>query len=177
MTQAMDKIRKASEKLSKVCNVLTGAVPAVLAAYWIALPFYPEMGRTLPAPLGPEVDSVVLFLAFVASMIPGLVTMYGILTLKHLLELYRQGKVFQPENVTCYRRLGHTMLALAAARFITTPILGLVLTMNAPPGGHLLVLDLSGADVLLLLAGSAVTVIARVMDLARGMHQEYQQIV
>lgn len=177
MSEAMKRINRAGRRLSALSLLLMIATPVLLAAFWVVVPYYPLLGRSLPATVNPEHPGLVLILGFWASMIPGAVTMYGFGQLRRLFKLYAEGTVFESANVGCFRRLGWTLIAFTGAQVLTTPVLGMILTLYNPPGQRMLILSLSSNELISLLVGAVVLTIAWVMDEARMLKRENEMFV
>lgn len=177
MDQAMQRLARASRRLVAASTVFLVLVPVVLALFWALLPLHPDLGLHLPVKVDSGLPISGQVMAFFASMIPGAVTMYGLWLLRRLFGLYQRGVVFETDNVECYRRLGWVLIAFAIARFISQPILSVVLTLHHPPGHRMLAVGLSSDDVVTVLVGAVVLTISWVMDEAHRMKQEYEMFV
>jgi hypothetical protein len=79
--------------------------------------------------------------------------------------------------VAVFQRLGWSILAWAAADFLQTMGLGIVLTLHRAAGQRLLVVSLSSDQVLVALIGLVVVTISWVMDEARKIEEEQALIV
>ncbi len=103
--------------------------------------------------------------------------MYGIWTLIHLFRLYEAGIFFKAENVACFKKLSRILLWWVLAGLMVTPLTTLVLSMNNPPGGHVLQGSLQSADVTALVVGGVLSVIAGVMEDGRRLKDEMELVV
>jgi len=95
-----------------------------------------------------------------------------------LFGLYRRGRIFETENVRCFARMGKSLLALSAFEILlSTPIHGLVLTLDNPSGKHMLGLGLSSDHLSSLATAIALVVIAWVMDEGCKLRSEADLVV
>lgn len=95
-----------------------------------------------------------------------------------LFGLYRQGRIFETENVKCFARMGRTLLALSIYDIVfSMPLNSLALTASNPPGKHMISFGLTTSHVPVLATGVALVVIAWVMDEGRKLRQEADLVV
>lgn len=73
------------------------------------------------------------------------------------LEACGRGEAFQPDTAGYALRLGRVLLGLALLNVVGRTVIILALTWNNPPGQRSLAIGLEGADVMLLLAASVLT--------------------
>nr|WP_291332506.1 DUF2975 domain-containing protein [Desulfovibrio sp.] len=92
--------------------------------------------------------------------------------LSGLFGLYASGELFSPRNVTCYRRLGRTLLYWAAAAFLHTPLLSLASSIGMPQGQRHISVGIGSVEIVALFAGATALVISWVMDEGRGIEEE-----
>jgi hypothetical protein len=141
--------------------------------YWLFFNQLPDGFKgDLPVVINHTLPLLTLALAFLASMIPTSVALYGLLTLKELFKLYENAIVFSAQNVNCFRRLGHTLIFWVSAKLILTPLLSLILTMNNPAGKRTLVAGIAASDIATLIIGAIVIVISWVMNEACKLNDE-----
>lgn len=95
-----------------------------------------------------------------------------------LFGLYRSGRVFESENVACFSRMGRLLIALAGwDMLLSRPLNSLILSMDNPPGRHMLSLGVTSDHVSTLAAGVALTVIAWVMDEACRLRRDAELVI
>jgi hypothetical protein len=82
------------------------------------------------------------------------------------------GRIFDPENVACYRGLGKALLLWAGASFVQTPLLSIIATLPNPPGTRLLTLGVGSGELGFLFLGGLVLVVSWVMDEGRKLDEE-----
>lgn len=101
------------------------------------------------------------------SLVPLAIKMTALLTILRLLKLYRSGSVFSGAHVNCFKKLGRSLIYITVAGIVQTPALGLVLTMNNPPGQRVLTLGAGSEDIRLFVVAAIVLMLSWIMDEAR----------
>ena len=103
--------------------------------------------------------------------------MTGIWVLKKLFECYEKGIFFQEENVACFKKLSRILIWWVIAGVVVTPVTTIILTMNNPPGEHVVQVSFQSADLTALVVGGILRVIAGVMDDGRRLQEEMELTV
>lgn len=115
--------------------------------------------------------------AFV-SLLPAALEGLFLLNWTRLLGLYRQGRIFESENVECFERMGRWMLLLSAFDiFLSRPLYSVALTLSNPPGYRTLTIGLSSEDVPTLAFGAGLLVIGWVMREGCRLRREADLVV
>ena len=157
-----------------------GALAEVVLA-WVWL--YPDYVKAYVVPhLGIAGVPIALdfgarILGFLVSMIPLSILFFALHQAYELFDGLRLGNIFTGEAPYRLRRIGLSMLALAALRPITSTLLGPVLTASNPPGQRMLSLGLSTDDYMIGLFGGLILAIAHVMVEAARLADDNRQIV
>lgn len=110
--------------------------------------------------------------AFLISMIPGGIIMYGLSQLIMVFKNYSQGNVFVYHNVLAYKKLVYTLFAWVIGGLIYDALISVVLSFANPPRQRMLTLSLSGIDLVSLITGAVVILIAKVMQQAQKLEEE-----
>ena len=171
------KVTMISRRYRRLMNVLFYAIPVLSGGVWLFADYYPEQLSHHSFEIVGGFTPLMKFLAFCASMIKGGVVMYGIGVLSELFGLYEKKIFFRAENVACFRKLSRALILWVAAGIIVTPLITVILTMNNPPGNHILQISLQSADVTALIIGGILRVIAEVMDDGRRLQEEIELTV
>ncbi|TNF70208.1 MAG: DUF2975 domain-containing protein [Gammaproteobacteria bacterium] len=129
-----------------------------------------QLSNLAQSPLTP----LTRFLAFFVSMIPCLIILYGLYQLIKLFKNYEKGDVFSIKNVLCYRKLCYTLFAWVIGGLIYDPLMSLVLTFNNPPGHRVISISFGSSDIVALIAGAIVLIIAHIMYQAHQISNENQ---
>lgn len=141
---------------------------------WIATTVAHELGLgKAPVTVAPSVQ---LAGALVALMPVG-VGLFALLQVWHLFGDYARGAIFTAGATTRLRRLAWSIIGVALAQVLARTGLGLVLTMNNPPGQKVLVVGLSSNDYILVLFGLLLLAIAWVMVEATRLARENEEFV
>ena len=175
----LDRIKRISGKFRCLFTVLIISIPILTLLFWL---FFNDLSKefinnnflfvfTRPLPLS------TLFLAFIVSLIPASVAIYGIFTLRKLFTLYEQGVVFAATNVVCIRKLGYSLIAWVIANLVYLPLISVVLTRNNLPGERSISAGISISDLATLIIGAIVLIISWVMSEASKLEDEQTHTV
>jgi hypothetical protein len=154
-------------------------LPLLCAAFWVLFnriyALIPMIA--LPVRINHDLAAHTRMLAFLCDLAPLSALIFGLLKLKKLFSLYEKGYIFTEQNVNCYRSLGRTLMVWVACDIVNRTLLGIVLTLDNPPGKRLLVLGMDGGDFTGIFVGATVLIISWVMDEARKMQEEQALII
>jgi hypothetical protein len=131
----------------------------------------------LPVRVDHDLPALTRFLAYLCDLLPLGVIIYALMRLKTLFMLYERGYIFTEENVQCFRSLGRALIVWVGCDIVNRTLLGIVLTLDNPPGKRMLVIGLDGGDCTGTFVGIAVLIISWVMDEARKMQEEQALII
>ncbi len=173
------RITNVSRKLKMVCIGLIVCLPVLCAVFWVFFNRIYAMAPMIPLPVrvDHDISSLNRSLAFLCDLLPLAALIFALLKLKNLFSLYERGCIFTERNVDCYRALGRTLMVWVACDIVNRTLLGVVLTLDNPPGKRLLVIGLDGGDFTGIFVGVAVLIISWVMDEARKMQEEQALII
>ena len=169
----MGHIKRTSRRYGQLLTALIVAVPALDLAFWASFNHLPE-GFLADLPVSPTqpLSALSLSLAFLVSLIPLGVALYGLFTLRALFKLYEKAVIFSAENVKCYRRLGYAFIAWVIANALFAPLISLVITFNNPPGQRALVAQFGIMDATNLIIGAVILLISWVMNEGRKLEDD-----
>ena len=176
--ESQSKIKRISSRLYLVFLTLLILVPAFTIGFWL---FYNDIPQTLISvstglssdlPVPPILDGTQRMLGFLVSLLPLAAKVFAMVTLMRLLKLYRAGQIFSAAHVRHFKRLGHILVFYGVAGILETSALGLVMTMNNPPGQRMLTFGVSSDDVTLFVIAAIVLMLAWVMDEGRQQAEE-----
>jgi len=111
------------------------------------------------------------------DVVPALIVSVGLLQARGALRAFRRGDYFAAEVVMGLKGYAAASFWAAAFALVSVPVLSVVLTSANAPGHREFTLDLSGAQVLNLLGGAILWVIAQAMGRAREIARENAQFV
>ncbi|MCZ4281727.1 DUF2975 domain-containing protein [Kiloniella laminariae] len=175
---SLNRIGRASRKYRLLFTLLLVLVPLLDLIYWGGFNHLPEgFHDDLPVSITGELSALSLLLAFLASLIPLSVTLYGLLALKKLFGLYEQGIIFAEENVRCFQKLGYCCIASVVAGILFTPLASVALTLDNLPGQRELVIDLNSNDLSALVIGGIILLVSWVMEEGKKLEDEQRHTV
>ena len=172
------KLTEISSRLYLVFLMFLVLIPAGTAAFWI---FYNVIPQTLVSastglpgdfPVPQTLDGFQRFLGFLIFLLPLSAEMFAIVTIMRLLKLYREGIIFSATHVLLFKRLGQALICYGIAGIFQTTGLGLVMTMNNPPGQRMLTLGMWSDDISLFVVAAVVLMLSWVMDEGRKQAEE-----
>lgn len=173
----LTRIRKVSSVMMWVCTVGIAAIPVAAILFWALVS--KEAVQGLP---GVTYDVVALppairALAFLATMVPGGISIYGLVALRRLFGAYRQGAIFAAGNALHLRAFAISVVAAAIAKMAIVPVLSIVLSWHNPPGTRALSIAINSDDIGALFAGFLFLVVAWIMAEAQRLAEDNAQIV
>ncbi len=107
--------------------------------------------------------------AFFVTMIPCGILMYGLRRLIILFGNYEKGQFFNMDNVSQYKKLSYSLFGWVLGSLIFGALISVTLSIHNPVGHRMLAVSLTSTDIIALVAGSIVIILARVM---RQAHDE-----
>lgn len=122
----------------------------------------------------PSLRLTVRILSCLILMIPTVIVMFGFYYLIQLFKLYAKNTIFDLNNVTLIKKIGITFIVQAIANIIIQPVLSIVLTMDAPPGGHVIAIGVGSHEVSNFVIGFIVVLISWIMEEGRKLEEEKQ---
>ncbi len=169
----MEHLQRASRRFRILLWIFIVGVPLLNLLYWASFNHLPDgLLADLPAAAIQPLSGLSLSLAFVVSLLPVGVALYGLITLEALFKLYQKGIVFSQQNVRLFRRLGFVLLTWVAANALFTPLISVVITFNNPPGSRELVAQFGVLDLSTLVIGAVVLLLSWVMNEGHKLEDE-----
>ncbi|WP_051305807.1 DUF2975 domain-containing protein [Desulfogranum mediterraneum] len=172
-----ENIARVSNRYRLLLMALFCLVPVVNGLGWFVVAHPEELMEPQAYAILGGVTLTMRILAFLVSMLKGAVVMYGLWILIRLFQLYQQGVFFELANVACFRNMSRALICWVAAGIVSEPLLSLILTMNNPPGEHVVQVSLQSADLTALIVGGILSVISRVMEDGRRLQEELELTV
>lgn len=184
----MTKIQRLSRRLRFFFLLGICSVPLLHGLGWI---FYERVLVTPPLSFSPlmglgwgqqpfmagQVTWTMKVLGFAASMLPGAASMYCFACLARLFQRFGQGEMFTQGAVGLIRRIGVAVLATQALRILHGSLVTLILTMDNPPGQHMITLGLDSASVSESVTGVIIILASWIMDEARKLREEQELVI
>lgn len=166
------------------CGVVAIGLPAGVAALWAFASWEVlALVRLIPPDILPDMEMAggvqpwQRVTGALICLVPALLLSVGLLRARRSLAAFVRGDFFGPDVVGGLRGYAAATFWAAVAGVISVPILSVAISFANPPGHKELSLDLSGAQVLNLLAAAILWVIASAMARAAGIARENAQFV
>jgi hypothetical protein len=164
------------------CAVLAVCIPLAVVAIW-SVGSWKLLGlvRLVPhdilADLPQGVQVWQRITGALICLVPTLLVSYGLLRARCCLVAFARGDFFAAEAIKDLRGYAAATFWAAVAGILSVPLLSVAVTSANPPGHKELSADLSGAQILNLLAAVIVWVIASAMARAAKIARENEQFV
>jgi len=174
----INRIQRVSGNFRLLFTVLIFCTPVITLLFWLFFNYLPVGFKTeLPVAVNQALPLKTLLLAFLVSLIPASVAIYGIINLKELFKLYEKAIVFSKKNVKCFRSLGYTLIYWVVANFIFVVLISIVLTFNNSLGERVMVAKFGISDIGTLIIGAVVILVSWVMNEASKLEDEQAHTV
>lgn len=171
----MDRIQRVSKILRLLFQILFYATPVFTAVYWIYFKSLPDHGMMPDLPVAQsllETNASTRYMAFLVSMLPAGLIMYGLHHIIMMFRSYESGQIFALHNAKRLSRLGFTLLGLVFMGIIYDILLSYVLTFHNPPGHHVIAVTLGMNDITMLIFSGVLIVMAWIMAEAHKLVSE-----
>ena len=169
----INRIQRVSRHFRLLFTVLIFCTPVITLMYWLFFNNLPiGFKADLPVAINQALPLKTLLLAFLVSLIPASVAVYGLIKLQELFRLYEKAIVFSKKNVECFRKLGYTLIYWVIANFIFVTLISLTLTFNNASGERVMVARFGVSDISTLIIGAVVILVSWVMSEASKLEQE-----
>lgn len=163
-SENINRIQRVSRRFRWLFTCLIFLIPSITLLYWLFFNYLPVGYKAeLPVVVSQELPFSTLMLAFLVSLIPSSVAIYGAIKLKELFKLYEKAIVFSEENVRCLLHLGVALIMWTIANLIFVILISVVLTFDNLPGERLVVAQFGISDVGTLIIGSVIVLVSWVM--------------
>ena len=108
-------IERLSSAVSKLCYIAIGVMPLILVWIWVV----PE-----------AIGFLTRFFGFTLSIIPTILMIMGLLSLKEFLTNLQKSDYFNPNNPTLLRKFAYMLLWSTLARPLIGALVSIVITIN-----------------------------------------------
>ncbi len=174
----INHIQRTSRRYGLLFKILIVCIPVFDLLYWASLNHLPTgFISSLPVVPTRDLPVVSLSLAFLASLLPVSVAVYGLSTLRSLFKLYENGIMFSADNVRYFRRLGYVCIAWVVANAVFTTLVSAIITFGNPPGERAIVAQFGTSDMANLIISAIVLLISWVMDEGRKLEDEQARTI
>lgn len=175
---SVDRIRRAGRALRLGALVLLGLVLLVPPLWWLlAAAPAASLDLNFGVPIPDDPSTVQRLLAAAVGLLPAGFVAAALWTLARLFGRFEQGDVFGPGTEAAFRGLGRILIGWACAGVVHGTLLGLVLTMDNPPGQRSLSIGFDGLNVTALCVGAVAWLLSWVFAEARRIADDNALIV
>lgn len=172
----MSNISKLSRKFGFLFKLLMVLYPVTVILMWCGMIDIPPGSFAFSRlPISVDFDQLSVGLrlkACMLQMIPTLIVTMSFYYLVKLFKLYERSVIFGRENILLIKNIGYTLIYQALAFFLSQPLLSLLLTMDAAPGQHLLVIGISSVEFSNFIIGGIVILISSIMVEGQKLEEE-----
>ncbi len=172
-------ISRVSCRMALTTLLLMYAVALVNIAYWAFPGVFGYWRFSLIPPVSMTVDLLWwqrLGGFLVSSMSLGAL-IFALRYLRSLFRGYANGDFFSVRAATYLGKVGKAVLAWVILRFVTGPILSVLLSMHLEPGKRVIAITLDIPDIVALFLAACITVIGWVLKEASQLQEENKQFV
>ena len=166
-----------SARIAAGCGAAALALPVLLAAAWLWHGPEELIEASMPLPLASAPAGWQIMVAIFLSFLPALAGSLALLSARRCFAIYAAGGWFTEAPARALASCGQRLLIAALLGLIVPTLIGLVLTVNAPPGSRVLTVSLSSGTALSALLGVMVWLFADVQSRAARLAHEHAQIV
>ncbi len=175
------KIKRLSRQFYLLVSLLLVAIPCYYVGYWAFINSLPNTlvnvnvaaTSLIPHPLPVKLQLI----GFTASLLPLAALLYGLINLRRLFALYREGVFFSFEQVSIFKKISKALFAWVLFSMLYEAAKSILFSMGNPPGERVVSLTLGSQEITNLLFAGIVFVIAWIMDEGRILVEEQQLTV
>ena len=172
-------MRNLSFSMFWLFSLLTFIVPIATVLYWI---FFEDLHRLGFQVVPFTLDTMTInfksrTLGCLIGFIPVSMVCYGFHQLAKLFKNYAKGQIFSAFNVSLYKKLGATLFAYAFADNLFDMLISWAVSFQNPPGKTYFFTGVNSTQLICLLMGFVVLMIAKVMQEAYRLEQEVELTV
>ncbi len=175
----LSRVERWSRILEWTTAISLVVIPVATIATLFASPITPDvLGQRLEnLAVSPSATPLQMCAAIALNLIPLIILLFTLNTMRQLFRSYRQGQVLTDGCAVLIQRIGQGFLALSLAPFILQPLLSVLLSMTNPPGERSISIGLSSDMVFFAVAGGLILVIGWAMREASDLASENRTFV
>ena len=131
----MEKIKKISRRFRVLFQIIFYLTPIGVLGFWLVFKtpydFFSQLGISSAFLLNTPVTihNYTRAPAFIVTMLPAGIMMYGLRQLIKLFKNYELGQIFTLDNVNYYRKLGYTLFAWVFAGVIYSMLISFIISI------------------------------------------------
>lgn len=170
------KISKISHRFSLVFKCLLVLYPFLVMAPWFGII---DQNNYINAALILPVDVKIATLrwgiklpALLLEFIPAFCVMLSLYYLIKLFQLYANNIIFSYQNVFLIRKIASVLFLEVLLIILVQPFLSLILTMDAPKGGHIISIGAGSPEITTLIIAGIAWLVSWIMEEGRKLEEE-----
>lgn len=171
-----NKISKISHRFSVLFKLLLGAYPFLVIAPWSGIIDQNNLiSSSLRLPVDVKIATLRLGIkipAILLEFVPAACVMLSLYYLIKLFQLYAQNIIFSNQNVLLIRKIASILFLEVLLGILIQPFLSLVLTMDAPKGGHMVAIGLGNSEISSLIIAGIALLVSWIMEEGRKLEEE-----
>jgi hypothetical protein len=171
------RLRRLSGRLATAALVLAVILPLLALWFWLAGDPSAQFARVAGARLTHAPEPWQVGMAAFLALLPSLILSTALLAAWRCFRGFAAGSYLTRDAAAALRRMGIRVGLAAGLGLVMPTVLGLVLTANAGPGQHQLVISLGSDQALGVLIGGMVWAIGEVLERAAMLADDHAQIV
>jgi hypothetical protein len=174
----MNKIKRVSRRFRILFQILFYFTPVAVLWFWLSLhgpiDLFSKLGIGAALFMHPvTINGITRILGIIVTMLPAGILMYALAQLIKLFKHYEHGEIFTIDNANRYRKLGYTLFAWVIGGLIYDALISLVMTFqNSGAGQKVVAIGVNGIDIVVIITGGLILLIAWVMKEAQKISEE-----
>jgi|GEM_PF-2631418 len=174
---ANHRLQRRSRLGALACRIVGGAIPALLLATWVIGDAPVAALSRLGQPPDHMLSTTQLVLATALSLLPALALARALFGIAGCFDCFARGDWFGPGQPRALAVAGRWLLISGVLALMVPTLLGLVLTLNAAPGAHVLAVSISSNGILAILFGTLLWALGQIWAVAHSIATENAQFV
>lgn len=171
------RLRRVSARLAASCAAIAVALPGLVVLDWIANGGAGAISGLVGGSVQLGTASIALWLAAALTLVPALLLSAAFLAARRALLAFAAGVWFDPVAVRALGAFGRWTVLAGASGLMLPTLLGLALSIGAPPGERVLAISISSGAVTAMLTGGVVWALGHVWAQAATLRAELDGFV
>lgn len=171
------RLRRVSARLAASCAAIAVALPGLVVLDWIASGGAGATSGLAGGAVRLGTASIAFCLAVALTLLPALLLSAAFIAARRALLTFAAGAWFDPVAVRALGAFGRWTVLAGAASLALPTLLGLALSIGAPPGERVLAISISSGAVTAMLTGGVVWALGHVWAQAATLRAELDGFV
>ncbi|NSX53653.1 DUF2975 domain-containing protein [Parasulfitobacter algicola] len=175
----LNNVQKWARNLEWLTMISLIVIPVAIAATLFTTPITPDMldQRLETFAVSPNISQPEMYIAVTLNLIPVIILLFTLNTMRQLFGLYRQGQILTDTCARLIQRIGQGFLALALAPFLLNPMLSYILSRANPSGERSISVSLNSDMFFFAIAGGLIIIIGWALREASDLAAENRAFV